>query len=333
MGRRGPRRVHGRRLASPRSDAGPGRGGRRHRAVDDGVPALRRLRERPRGLQPGPRRLRVHRGTLGTRRNPSVPLRAPAQRDRRRRGSLRGSVRPRGGGMGRRVQVLSRRPVRGVSRQGTTGRLRAQPRSRPAAEPLSGRLLAGGVSLGRGHRGDGGQSEGPGSRHRAAVVPDGRRHPEPDGGIRPGIRVRLHRPDSTLEHRSLDVVVAGRRSDRVHRAPRQGQGARRPERRDTRARASDRSGDGRRAGITRLLARRTHSGLLRSESRRGRHLRDRPGDRGDHQPDRERAGRLRAVLLAGWPLRHLLGARQRKQQAVPARSGDPATAAADVRNA
>jgi hypothetical protein len=80
----GGRRLRARHLGSARSHDGARRRGGRHRAEDEPDGGLRRYHQRPPGLQPGPRALRVHRSALGQGRRQTVSLFAAEERHRRR---------------------------------------------------------------------------------------------------------------------------------------------------------------------------------------------------------------------------------------------------------
>ena len=141
VGERRPLRLHDRRVAADRSDDDPRRRRLRHRAEDDGSRRLRRVQQPSPHLQPGPRRLRVHRVEVGQGRPAAVPLLAAQERHRRRRRRLRRGVPPQARGVRPAVREVPEGPLQAVPRQGTARRLRAQPRAQPSADEVHDRAL------------------------------------------------------------------------------------------------------------------------------------------------------------------------------------------------
>ena len=279
VGRRGARRLHGRRVAAPRPDDGPRRRPLGHPARDEQLPGLRPQREPPARLQPRARRVRVHRGPLGHGRRPRVPVLVAQVGDRRRERHLRRRLQHPRRGVRRRVLVLHPAPFPGLPRQGTARRLRPRPRPRPLRDPVSGRLLDRAVAVRRPPRRLRGQPQGPGDRHHPPVDRGRRGRVQPDRGLQPGSRLRV---DSAarraVERGAVDVVVAGRRPARVLRPQGEVPVADAAERGDPRDRGADRPGDGRRAGVAGLLAGRALRRLLGPAERGGRHPPPRPRD-------------------------------------------------------
>ena len=97
------------------------------------------------------------------------------------------------------------------------------------------------VAVGRPHRGRRGQPQGAGARHHPAVHQGQQGHPEPDERLQQGPRLRVHRDARRLpqQRRSVDVVVAGERSDRVLRPNREDEDADPAERRQRQGRPAD----------------------------------------------------------------------------------------------
>ena len=83
------------------------------------------------------------------------------------------------------------------------------------------------------------------ARHRARVRDRRVDHPQPDQRLRPGPRLRVHRPERhAVEHGAVDVVVALGRPDRLLRARREVAHADPPERAEPQRRAARRAAHG-----------------------------------------------------------------------------------------
>ena len=184
MGERRRRRLRGRHLEPARPHDGARRGSRRYRAEDEPDGRLREHDQPATGLQPGPRALRVHRGTLGQGGRAPVPLLAAQERHRRRVEPVRRSVPADGARVRSAVRKILERPVQGLPRQGTASRLRAGSVARSRQNELRQRLLNRAVALRRSHRGGDRQPARSGDGHRAGVVERRRRRPEPHEGVR-----------------------------------------------------------------------------------------------------------------------------------------------------
>ena len=122
-----------------------------------------------------------------------VPLRAAQVGDRRRRERLPGGVQDRAGGLRPAVREVPEGSLQAVPRQGAAVGLRPQPGAQPGEELVQQRALRRAVALGRPHRRRHRQPQGSGSRHRAGLGQGRQRHPQPDQGLRPEIRLRVPR--------------------------------------------------------------------------------------------------------------------------------------------
>ena len=333
VGQRRPVGLHDRHLAPDRSDDGARCGHRRQRAEDVGDERLRILQQPAHGLQPGPRRVRVHRDAVGQGRPAPVPVRAAQVGDRRRRERLSGSVQDRAGGFRPAVRQVLEGSLQAVPRQGAPGRLRAQPGAQPGEDPLQQRADRGTIPLGRPDRRRHRQPQRQRGRHRAGLGQGRQRHPQPDQGLRPEIRLRVHRhAGRPLEHRAV-AVMGPRRPAGLLRPRREVAHADPAERADARHRSPLRHADAGRAGIARRVAGRQEGGLRGAAGRHERHLRDRPRHARDHQPDHRWVRRCRPDLVAGRAIHRLHGADQRQREAVPRRRGLAQEDPAHVRHA
>ena len=163
VGRRGARRLPGRRVAPPRPDDGPRRRPLGHPAGDEQLPGLRPQRE-PRGSSttsgtPPSSSSRTAGAWPGVREF-LFSLRKSVIGGEERR--LRGRVQHPRRGVRRRVLVLHPAPLPGLPRQGTARRLRPRPRPRPLRDAVPGRLLDRAVAVRRPPRRLRGQPQGPG---------------------------------------------------------------------------------------------------------------------------------------------------------------------------
>ena len=333
----GERRVVGLRarpLEPDRSDAGPRRRGRRHRAEDDRARRLRQHEQPAPDLQPRPRGVRVHRGQVRQGRHPPVPLLAAQERHRRRRGRLRRSAEDEEGRVRPGLRALSEGPLQAVPRQGAAGRLRPRPGAEQGEDELRRSVLDRAVALGRSDRGRHGQPQGPRARHRPALGEGRIGRAQPDGRLRQGHRLRSRRAARrAVEHDAVAVVVAEGRSPRVLRPHREGADAHHPERPDPQDRRADSDEVGRRARVAVLLAGRQDD-RVRGAARRA----SATSTRWTSPRKRSSTSRPTTSPISGRPTRrrqvhHLQRAGQREPEAVPPRSRHEEEDAAHLRHA
>ena len=304
----GERRAVGlraRAVESDRSHVGARRGGRRHRAEDDRARRLRQHEQPETHLQPRSRGLRVHRGEVREGRHPPVPVRAAQERHRRRRGRVRRSAPHEEGRVRSGLRALSEGSVQAVPRQGAAGRLRPRSLAEPREDQLRRRLHDRAVALGRSDGDRDRESKRPRARRDPAVDQGRLDRPQPHARLRQGHGLRSHRLHGRAVRDAVDGVVAEGRSARVLRAHREGADAHRPERAHARCRAADPDGDGRRARVAELLARRPDDCVRRAARRRRRYLHDRSAVEGDRQSDRRQVLRRGAGVLARRHVHHL----------------------------
>ena len=149
---------------------------------------------------------------MGQGRLASIPVLAAQERDRWRRGRVRGSPQAASGGIRPGVREVSEEPLQAVPRQGATGRLWAEPGAEPAEDEVRQCLLGRAGTVGRNHCRDDRQSQGPGARYRPALGERRVRHPQPDQRLRSDQGLRIHRrARQPLGHRAMDVVVTRER--------------------------------------------------------------------------------------------------------------------------
>ena len=161
VGERGAVGLRARPVEPDRPDVGARRGRRRHRAEDDRARRLRQHEQPAPHLQPGPRRLRIHRGEVRQGRHPSVPLLAAQERHRRRRRRVRRGPSDEEGGVRSGLRAVPQRPLQAVPGQGASGRLRPEPGAEPGKDLIRRSALDRAVPVGRSHRGRHRQSQGP----------------------------------------------------------------------------------------------------------------------------------------------------------------------------
>ena len=146
-----------------------GRGGVRQRPEDDRVRGLRQLQQSAPRLQSRPRRLRVHRVTVGPRGGPPVPVRDAQGDGGGRRGPLRRRLQAEARRLRPAVREVPQGPVQAVPRQGAAGRLRQGPGAETGEVGVHPGAHRRAVALGRPAGDSHGQPQGPRVRHRPGV--------------------------------------------------------------------------------------------------------------------------------------------------------------------
>ncbi len=176
-----------------------------------------------------------------------VPLRAAQGGDRRRRERLRRSVPAEARRVRRAVRQVPEGSLQAVPRQGTSAGLRQGSRAETWQDAVHRRGVDRAVALGRSDGGRRRQPQGSGTRHRADVDQGRQDRPQPDQRLQQESRLRVHRHAGRLpqQRRLVDVVVAGRRSDRLLCPHRKEQDADPSERRHQEDRKANRAQDGR----------------------------------------------------------------------------------------